>query len=325
MVHSLSHGEAPGAVPYRRRQGLYDGRLADIPTTEAGHLLLASAHAGSADAEAVETARAALAEVGEVELATTGTLGELSQVLARRGRRRVVVAGGDGSLHVVVQHLFGCGELADADLAVVPLGTGNDLARALGIPLDPVEAAQLAVSGTPRALDLVVDDAGGVAVNAVHLGVGAEAAAKAAALKPRLGPLAYPLGAIAAGVRVQAPRLRVEVDGRVVSDGRTLMVGIANGPGIGGGTPLHPHAVPDDGLLDVMVSTATGRLARVRFGAALRDGSHLSSKHVVSARGREVVVTGGPVEVNADGELGDDCIGRRSWRVAPAAWRLVRP
>ena len=103
------------------------------------------------------------------------------------------------------------------------------------------------------------------------------------------------------------------------------MVGIANGPGIGGGTPLHPQAVPDDGLLDVMVSTATGWVSRVGFGAALKAGEHLASPHVRSARGREVVVTGGPVEVNSDGELGDECVDRRTWRVERHAWRLVRP
>ena len=288
-------------------------------------LLIASDKAGSTDADAVEAARAALAEAGECSLVTTSTPEDLARALEGAGRRRVVVAGGDGSLHVVVEHLHRRGELAGADLALVPLGTGNDLARALGIPLDPAEAARLALTGTPKALDLVVDDEGGVTVNAVHLGVGAEAAQKAAGLKPRLGPLAYPLGAVAAGFRATGTRLRVEVDGEVLSDARTLMVGIANGPGIGGGTPLHPHAVPDDGLLDVMVSTATGPFSRVGFGAALKAGSHLESSHVRSARGREVVVSGGPVEVNSDGELGDECVERRSWSVLPGAWRLVRP
>lgn len=288
-------------------------------------LLLASAKAGSTDAEAVELARAALAAAGDCEHVTTATPEELDAALQRAGRRRVVVAGGDGSLHLVVEHLRRRGELERADLALVPLGTGNDLARALGIPLEPQEAAELALRGEPKPLDLVVDDAGGIAVNAVHLGVGAEAAQRSARLKPRLGPLAYPLGAVAAGFRVTGVALRVEVDGELLSDGRALMVGIANGPGIGGGTPLHPHAEPDDGLLDVMVSTAVGPFSRIGFGAALKAGEHLRSRHVRSARGREVVVTGGPVEVNSDGELGDECVERRAWRVEPAAWRLVRP
>jgi diacylglycerol kinase family enzyme len=288
-------------------------------------LLLASAHAGTADDEAVEAARAALGATGEVELVTTGTPEELDAALSSCGSRRLVVAGGDGSLHLVVEHLHRRGELADAELALVPLGTGNDLARALGIPLDPVEAAELALRGSPRPMDLVLDDAGGVTVNAVHLGIGAEAAQKAARLKGALGPLAYPLGAVAAGFRSTGTRLRVEVDGDVLVDDRVLMVGIANGPGIGGGTALHPRAVPDDGLLDVMVSTATGPFARVGFGAALQSGSVLTSPHVRSGRGREVVVRGGPVEVNSDGELGDACVASRTWTVQPGAWRLVRP
>jgi diacylglycerol kinase family enzyme len=288
-------------------------------------LLIASAHAGSADEEAVEVARAALAEAGACELVTTGTPEELDAALDSAGRRRLVVAGGDGSLHLVVQHLHRRGELGSADLALVPLGTGNDLARALGVPLDdPVAAARLALTGTPRSLDLVLDDHDRVAVNAVHLGVGAEAAQRSARLKGVLGPLAYPIGAVAAGFRSTGTHLRVEVDGEVLVDDRVLMVGIANGPGIGGGTPLHPHALPDDGLLEVMVSTATGPFARVRFGAALTSGTHLDDPDVRTARGREVVVTGGPVAVNRDGEVGDARRGGR-WHVAAGAWRLVRP
>ena len=305
-----------------RHQGLFAGRLAEMGAT----LLLASAHAGTADEEAVEVARAALAEAGACELVTTGTPEELDAALDGAGQRRLVVAGGDGSLHLVVQHLHRRGELAEADLALVPLGTGNDLARALDVPLDdPLAAARLALTGTPRPLDLVVDDRGGVTINAVHLGVGAEAAQRAGRLKPRLGPLAYPLGAVAAGFRATGTPLRVEVDGALLVEGRTLMVGIANGPGIGGGTALHPRAVPDDGLLDVMVSTATGPFARVRFGAALRAGTHLDDPEVCSARGREVRVIGGPVELNSDGELGDSCTEGRCWRIEAGAWRLVRP
>ena len=290
-------------------------------------LLLANAGAGSADRAAVETARAALASGGaDVELVSTAGPDELDRVLDRVDGRRLVVAGGDGSLHLVVQRLHQRGELRDAGLALVPLGTGNDLARSLGIPLEPEAAGELARSGRPYALDLVVDDTGSTVVNAVHVGIGAQAARAAAGLKPRMGPAAYPVGAVVAGVRAQGWRLRVEVDGRVITRGRrrVLMVGVGNGPGIGGGTPLAPHARPDDGLLDVVVSLATSPLARARFGVALRSGQHLSSPHVRSARGRAVTVTGGPAPVNADGELGEQ-LSARTWRVEPAGWALVRP
>ena len=291
-----------------------------------GHLLLASAHAGSADQEAVEAARAVLAAAGPVEVVLTATPEELEDALSSRGDRRLVVAGGDGSLHLAVTRLRARGDLPERPIGLVPLGTGNDLARALGLPLDPEDAARVVLSGQGRPMDLLVDDDGGVVVNAVHLGVGADAAEAAGRLKPRLGVLAYPLGALAAGLRSTGWRLRVEVDGRVLADGhrRALMVGIGNGPGIGGGTRLLPHACPDDGLLDVVVSYATGPFARVRYGAALAAGADLVDRDVRHARGRSVSVRGEPVGVNADGELGDD-VRARTWTVEPGAWSLVRP
>ena len=291
-----------------------------------GHLLLASAKAGSTEEQSVEAARSVLADAGPVELVETATPEELDAALDRLDGRTLVIAGGDGSLHLVVTRLSARGELADVRLGLVPLGTGNDLARTLDLPLDPAAAAQVVLSCSPRPLDLITDDAGGIVVNAVHVGVGADAAAHAGRLKPRLGPVAYPIGAVTAGLRSTGWRLRVEVDGRVLAHGheRLLMVGIGNGRGIGGGTPLLPHAEPDDGLLDVVVSAATGPLARVRFGAALSSGTHLQDRAVRYTRGTSVVVSGEQVGVNADGELGDD-VQRRRWTLQPAAWSLLRP
>lgn len=291
-----------------------------------GHVLLASAKAGSTEHDAVEAARAVLAAAGPVQVVETSTPEELDRALDSLDGRTLVVAGGDGSLHVVVARLHARHALPDTRLALVPLGTGNDLARALDLPLDPARAAEVVLAGAPRPLDLLLDDAGGVVVNAVHLGVGAEAAEHAGRWKPRLGPVAYPLGAVTAGLRSTGWRLRVEVDGRVVTDARrrTLMVGIGNGRGIGGGTPLLPYASPDDGLLDVVVSQASGPLARVRYGAALARGEHLQDPSVRYTRGTTVVVSGDEVGVNADGELGEQ-VRRRRWTVQPAAWSLVRP
>lgn len=253
---------------------------------------------------------------------------DLRDVL-RSGVSRVVVLGGDGSVNraVAALHRLGLtGVATGPDLGLVPLGTGNDLARATGIPLDPADAARLVLTGRHQPMDLVTDDAGGVVVNAVHVGVGAEAAQSASRLKPLLGLLAYPLGAVFAGLRSSGWRLRVVVDGQVLADDhrRALMVGIGNGPSIGGGTHLLPGARPDDGLLDVVVSRATGPLARTRFAAALREGTHLDDPEVRSARGRSVTVAGEPFGVNADGELGDE-VTRRTWTVQPGAWSLLRP
>ena len=287
-----------------------------------GYLLVASSKAGSTDEEAVTAAR----DVLDAELMLCEQPDDLEAALDRLDGRTLVIAGGDGSLHLAVRRLSDRSALATTSVGLVPLGTGNDLARALDIPLDAADAALLVRDGQARPIDLIRDDAGGIVVNAAHVGVGADAAEHAGRLKPRLGPLAYPLGAVRAGLRSTGWRLRVEVDGKVLSDShrKTLMVGIGNGRGIGGGTPLLPRAVPDDGLLDVVVSQASSPFARVRYGAALSSGQHLSDRAVRYAQGTTVTVRGEEVGVNEDGETGE-ATGRRTWTVDPGAWRLIRP
>ena len=84
-------------------------------------------------------------------------------------------------------------------------GHGNDFARGVGIPLDPMAAAQVILTGAARPVDLVTDDAGGVVINAMHVGVGADAAVQARPLKPYLRIASFAVGAVLAGAR--APRL----------------------------------------------------------------------------------------------------------------------
>jgi diacylglycerol kinase family enzyme len=253
---------------------------------------------------------------------------DLRRVLDWHRERRPVVLGGDGSFHALVAALHALGRTGGhtPPVGLVPLGTGNDLARSLGLPLEPVAATQVVLHGSPRAIDVLVDDAGGVAVNAVHLGVGAEAAEQAAPLKGGLGRLAYPIGAVLAGIRGRGWRVRVNVDGRVVAGGRqrVLMVGLANGARIGGGAPLAPGARPDDGLVDVLVSFSTSLPARLIYGALLRRGQHPRLRDVVTMRGREIAVLGEPVPINVDGEIGAPITERR-WSVTPAAVQVMVP
>jgi diacylglycerol kinase family enzyme len=99
---------------------------------------------------------------------------------------------------------------------------------------------------------------------------------------------------------------------------------VANGRTIGGGAEIAPDALPDDGLLDIVVATSTGLPARLGFAVALRDGGHVERDDVTVVRGRTVTVTGDPFPVNADGEL-QDPVRRRSWTVHPHAWSVVVP
>ncbi len=281
---------------------------------------------GTAD-DAVEAALSVLRAGTGVRREVCAEPGDLERVLDRLGREEtLVVAGGDGSVHTAVAALHRRGELSPGrPLGLVPLGTGNDLARTLGVPLDPAAAAQALLTGRPRPLDLLVDDDGGIVVNAVHVGIGAEAAQHASGLKDRLGAAAYAVGSVAAGVRPGGWSLHVVVDGEPAhADGEVLMVGVANGRTIGGGTELAPDAVPDDGLVDVIVATSTGPLARLGFATALRDGDHGQRDDVLVLRGRTVTVGGDSFPVNADGELSGP-VTSRSWTVRPAAWSVLVP
>ena len=289
-------------------------------------LVVTNEAAGGTDDAPVEAALDVLRRATDVRREVCAEPGDLDRLLDGLGDRMLVVVGGDGSVHTAVATLHARGDLApDRPLGLVPLGTGNDLARTLGIPLDPADAARALVAGRPRPLDLVVDDTGGVVVNAVHLGIGAEAAAKASALKDRLGRAAYAVGSVATGAGTTGWHLQVVVDGSVVAvDGEALMVAVANGRTIGGGAELAPDAEPDDGLLDVGVATSTGPLARLGFAVALREGEHVDRDDVLVLRGREVAVSGDPFPLNADGEL-DGPVTSRTWTVRPGAWAMVVP
>lgn len=295
------------------------------------HVLLVNDAAGSSDDEAVELAARALRAGGDVEVVATGSTSELDAALGRLDGRRPVVCGGDGSLHLVVARLRALG-LAGAEastatpVGLIPLGTGNDLARSVGLPLDdPAAAAARVREGTPGPMDLLVDDRGRTCVNALHAGVGADAASRAAALKDRLSAVAYPVGAVLAGVAADGVRTEVRVDGQVVTDADVLMVAVANGTSFGGGAVIAPDARPDDGALDVVVVTAVGPIARGAFALALQSGEHLGRDDVHLARGREVRIRGEGLRYVVDGEIGDEPEIDRTWHVEPAAWSLVRP
>jgi diacylglycerol kinase family enzyme len=284
-------------------------------------LVITNAAAGGS--AGVEPALAVLRAAGNVEVVATETPADCDAAVARLGDRRVVVCGGDGSVHAVVAALHRSGAL-DRPVGLVPLGTGNDLARALGLPLDPAAAARVVLSGRPRRLDLLVDDTGGVVVNAVHLGVGAEAARQAAALKPRLGRLAYLVGGVSAGLAAPGWTLTVRVDGAELASGRVLQVGIGLGRSVGGGSPLTPHSVLDDQRADVVVSQAVGFAARLGYGLRLRRGSHVDRPDVRTARGTTVEAVGEPYHYNADGEIHGP-VPRRVWTIDPRGWQLIAP
>nr|WP_179503850.1 diacylglycerol kinase family protein [Nocardioides daedukensis] len=298
-------------------------------------MVITNSDAGSADEASLEAALDVLRDSTSVEVAATSNPGELDGVLHRAASRRIVVAGGDGSIHAVVAALHRRHELEGRVLGLIPLGTGNDFARGNDIPMDPAEAAKVVLHGTPTPTDLLVDEFGDIVVNNVHVGASAQAGRLGAGVKSvlgkvRIGPiglgkLGYPIGAAMAALRPHVVRLKVEVDGEVINDfdSRVLMVAVGNSSDVGGGTTLNPDADPTDGQIDVMVSRAVGQLSRLSFAALLSRGEHEDHEDVVSVRGTTVTITGEPFWASADGEISGPET-RRTWHVEPGAYRLTR-
>ena len=286
-------------------------------------MLLTNARAGSADRQRVDLAVRLLEAGGPVEVAVLDSATELDQVLDERGDRRLVIAGGDGTLHLVVAALYRRGELDDAEVGLIPLGTGNDFARGVGLPLDLEEAAKVVLGGRVRSVDLVVDDLGNVAVNNVHLGVGAEASRRGAIWKHRLGRLGYGLGMLQASF-AHSFRLDVDIDGERVAgrDRPVLEVSVGNGATVGGGLPLNPRADPTDGKLDAIVSFAAGPLRRISYGIDVLRAQQLARPDVMRRSCDAVTVTGEPFYVSADGEIYGP-VPRRAWQLERGALRLL--
>ena len=289
-------------------------------------LAIGNASAGSSTDEAQDAALRVLREHHDVTLVTTSSPDDLADALADHDDvATVVVLGGDGSLHAVVDALRAAGRLADVTVGLVPLGTGNDFARTLELPREPASAAEIVVAGKEQALDLIFDGDDTVTVNAAHLGAGTEAAIAAEPHKKRFGPIGYAIGALVSGFRVQGKHLTITVDGERVPDrGRVLQVAVGNGRFVGGGAALLPEADPSDGLMDVAVVFAHTRRERLTYALSLGLRRHHHRDDVDYRRGTEASVEGAELQCTNDGEIAEP-FRTHTWRIEPGVLRMLVP
>lgn len=234
------------------------------------------------------------------------------------GVDRAVLASGDGGVGPAAEAAGAAG----VPLAVIPSGTANDFARRMRLPDDPRLAARLAMCGVHRRrLDLArMGDQ--PFVNVATAGLSVAAARRATPLKRVLGPFAYFVGAGVTAVVGRALRCAVDVDGRRVFQGRAWQVMVACSGAFGAGSVID-EAVPDDGLLDVVVIQAGNRLRLVQYADALRDGRITAQPGVISTRGARVTLgLPGSPELNVDGEV---VPARTPITIAPGHFEVVVP
>ncbi|HEX6652216.1 MAG TPA: diacylglycerol kinase family protein [Thermoleophilaceae bacterium] len=209
----------------------------------------------------------------------------------------VVALGGDGLL----RPLAGALKHTGSALAVVPCGRGNDLARMLGIPTDPGEAARLAVEGEERLVD-VANVEGTPYMGVASFGFDSDANRIANEAKLVKGDAVYVYSALRALATWKAARFRVIVDGvRHEFTGCTVAVG--NSKVYGGGMYVLPEAEIDDGRLDAMFVKDASKLRLLALLPRVFKGTHGSSELVEFHRGEEIEVSSDrPFAIYADGD-----------------------
>lgn len=290
--------------------------------------LIANPAAGTAqDRTPVEEARDRLRAAGHVvvmlETAGPGDAERLAARAVRDGADLVIAAGGDGTLNEVVNGVASIeGALSGCALGILPVGTGNDFARTLGI--EPTDAAiEALVAGHSRPIDLVRLD-GRVFLNASAGGFTAETSSQVTSeLKQAVGKLAYLIGGARAFLEYEPVRALVEGAGRRIEADLQLFA-VCNGAYIGGGHQLAPSARPDDGEMEVCLVRASSALDFLALLPRISSGEHLDDEDVAYFRAREVTLTfARPIKVNTDGEVLES--SRCHYVIQPAAVRFVAP
>jgi len=235
----------------------------------------------------------------------------------------VVAAGGDGTVHDVATGLVG----TNAALAIVPAGSGNGMARSLGLPLDVREAIDRLPMGEARAHDVGTMD-GRMFFCTVGFGIDAEAAWRYAATTHERGVLPYVWHAVLAWFAREPETVRVTIDGHTRTE-RVILFVVSNIEQYGAGAKIAPGARPDDGLLRICLLAPTSSVAalvllpRLFRGTLDRSWRYrcLPAKEVVVERARpgRIQIDGEPAEGTARLRFGIMPGALRVWLPAPSA------
>jgi YegS/Rv2252/BmrU family lipid kinase len=279
---------------------------------------------GGRAARVLPTAERALRQLGLAARTVSTRDLEHARTLAREAalaHETVVTLSGDGLIGAVADVLRGHPE---AVLGIIAGGRGNDLARVLGIPNDPVEACAVIARGVERPLDL--GEVGGRAfVGIASAGLDSDANRIANEAPARLGNLVYAYGALRALASWRPARFEIELD----PPGErhrfsAFTVAAANSKAYGGGMYLAPDADLDDGLLEVVVVATVSKPRALACLPRVFKGTHVLLPHVHVFRAAEVEISADrPFTLYADG----DPIGELPARVRalPGAVRVLVP
>jgi YegS/Rv2252/BmrU family lipid kinase len=257
-----------------------------------------------------------------VQTTQPGHAAEAARDALHGGERYLVAAGGDGTVHEVVNGMLEDGQpiAPDAVLGVVAAGSGCDFVKSFGLPGDAVQGAHHLAGDRVRLIDVgrVTFMSGPAEVtryfpNIAEAGLGAAVVARASGLPGVLGPARYFCGFWLTLPRFRPATVQVDADGQAYQ-WRAHNVVVANCRFYGGGMQISPKSEPDDGLLDVLVMVGPKSEAFTTLPKVYR-GTHLPHRNIVELRARRVrVEPDPPTQVEADGE---------SLGITPATFEVI--
>ena len=269
-------------------------------------------HGKAASDTRLRTAISALRKDGQiVEVRVTWEPGDAVRLTgeavteASRGKIDCIVAGGgDGTINEVFATAHAAGLPEGCSLGIIPLGTANDFAHSAGVPTGDIDAAlRIAASARPRWIDVGLLN-GRLFVNLVSGGFGSRVTVETdPKLKQRLGGLAYGITGISHFAELSENQGLFRADG-FSWQGHFLALAIGNGRQAGGGIPLCPDALIDDGLLDLMILPAMDHAGRLdAFSHLLREGASGIRAKLITTRSSWIEYESmHDLNVNLDGE-----------------------
>ena len=262
-------------------------------------------------AGSVRNIRALLSELQRLSPAAvrvTRGRGDAEKFAREAGRKKaeyIVTAGGDGTLNEVINGI--ASHAREICLGLVPLGTGNDFARSLGLPTTINQNIDILLSKKTAPIDLVRVK-GDRTRHFVNVSAGGFSGLVDEKLTPKIkqtwGPLAYVRSAAAALPELHAYRTSLVFDDSDKLSMDLYNVVIGNGRFVAGGLPIAPQADPSDGLLDVVLIPRRPAAEMALLAAEILLGKHLTSSAIVFRRAKKIAVRSRPgMWFNTDGEL----------------------
>jgi diacylglycerol kinase (ATP) len=221
-------------------------------------------------------------EVVELRPPDVGSVATTIRHHLEPGIDRLIIAGGDGLIHRALPALAHSGVV----VGIVGVGTGNDFARALGLPRR-IPAAVDAALADPIPIDLIETDTGSLAATVVTGGFSGQVNDRANHLPFPPGQQRYTVATLLELPRLRTVELRLTVDDQT-HDLTTTLFAVANTPFFGGGMAICPDAAPTDGALDVTVVGPTSRLLLARMLPTVFSGRHVRHPAVTTYRGTRI-------------------------------------